>query len=70
MADDEQAGKRRVVGFAMLGSAVMMFLVAALAYSGIFEVSSGAERTVASVLGIVALFDLAMALYFLGSNPS
>jgi hypothetical protein len=67
---EDQRAKRRIVGLTLLGSAAMMFAVAGLAYSGVFEVSSGAERTVASVLGLVAVVDLAMAMYFLGSNPS
>ena len=67
---EDQQGKRRVIGFVLLGSALMMTAVAALAYSGVFEVSSGAERTVAMVLGAVALADFAMAIYFLVTNPS
>jgi hypothetical protein len=55
---------------AMMGSAVMMTVVALLAYSGVFEVTGGAERTIAMVLGGVAVVDFAMALYFLTSNPS
>ena len=67
---DEQRAKRRVVGMVLLGSAVMMAVVALLAYSGVFEVTSGAERTIATVLGGVAILDFAMALYFLTSDPS
>jgi hypothetical protein len=67
---EEQRGKRRIVGMAMMGSAVMMTVVALLAYSGVFEVTGGAERTIAMVLGGVAIVDFAMALYFLTSNPS
>jgi hypothetical protein len=67
---DDQRAKRRVVGMVMMGSAVMMMAVALLAYSGVFEVTSGAERTIATVLGAVAVVDFAMALYFLTSNPS
>ena len=67
---EDQHGKRRIVGFVLLGSALMMLAVATLAYSGVFEVSSGAERTVAMVLGAVALVDFAMAVYFLVTNPS
>jgi hypothetical protein len=71
MSDSEdQRGKRRVIGMTLMGSAAMMVLVALLAYSGVFEVSSGAERTIAMVLGGVAILDFAMALYFLTSNPS
>ena len=67
---EEQRAKRRIVGMTMMGSAVMMAVVALLAYSGVFEVTSGAERTIAIVLGAVAIVDFAMALYFLTSNPS
>ena len=71
MSDPEdQRGKRRVVGMIMMGSAIMMTVVALLAYSGVFEVTDGAERTIAMVLGAVAIVDFAMALYFLTSNPS
>jgi hypothetical protein len=71
MSDPEDQGaKRRVIGMTLMGSAAMMVLVALLAYSGVFEVSSGAERTIAMVLGGVAILDFAMALYFLTSNPS
>jgi hypothetical protein len=67
---EEQRAKRRVVGMVLMGSAVMMVVVALLAYSGVFEVTSGAERTIAMVLGGVAILDVAMALYFLTSDPS
>jgi len=71
MSDPEDQGaKRCVIGMTLMGSAAMMVLVALLAYSGVFEVSSGAERTIAMVLGGVAILDFAMALYFLTSNPS
>jgi hypothetical protein len=67
---EDQRGKRRIVGMALMGSAVMMGFVALLAYSGVFEVTNGTERTIAMVLGGVAVVDFAMALYFLTSNPS
>ena len=71
MADpDDQKGKRRVVGMALMGSAVRMGLVAGGKSNLTFEVTSGAERTIAMVLGGVAVVDFAMALYFLTSNPS
>ena len=63
MADpEEQRAKRRIVGMTMMGSAVMMAVVALLAYSGVFEVTSGAERTIAMVLGAVAI------VYFLAGK--
>ena len=55
------ASKRRIVGIALMGSAAFMAVVAVLAYSGAFEVMSGAERTIATVLDAVAIVDFAMA---------
>ena len=47
-----------------------MLAVVGLIYAGVFEVSGDAQRIVASILGVVAALDLAMAVYFLVSNPS
>jgi hypothetical protein len=70
MSDDEQRARRRIVGLALIGSAAIMTVVAGLAYSGVFEVSGDAQRLVTVVLAAVAAVDLAMAVYFLLSNPS
>ena len=70
MTDDNKRANRRIVGLALIGSAMVMIAVVGLIYAGVFEVSGDARRIVAGVLGMVAAVDLAMAVYFLVSNPS
>ena len=70
MTDDGRRGNRRIVGLALIGSALVMMAVVGLIYAGVFEVSGDAQRIVASILGVVAVLDLVMAVYFLVSNPS
>jgi Tfp pilus assembly protein PilX len=70
MTDDSRRGNRRIVGLALIGSALVMMAVVGLIYAGVFEVSGDAQRIVASILGVVAVLDLVMAVYFLVSNPS
>jgi Tfp pilus assembly protein PilX len=70
MTDDNKRANRRIVGLALIGSALVMMAVVGLIYTGVFEVSGDAQRIVASILGVVAFLDLAMAVYFLVSNPS
>ena len=70
MSDDTKRANRRIVGLALIGSAAIMMAVVGLIYAGVFEVSGDAQRIVAAVLGVVAALDLAMAVYFLVSNPS
>jgi hypothetical protein len=70
MTDDGRRSNRRIVGLALIGSALVMMAVVGLIYAGVFEVSGDAQRIVASILGVVAALDLLMAVYFLVSNPS
>ena len=70
MTDHSRRANRRIVGLALIGSALVMMAVVGLIYAGVFEVSGDAQRIVASILGVVAALDLVMALYFLVSNPS
>jgi small neutral amino acid transporter SnatA (MarC family) len=70
MTDDNKRANRRIVGLALIGSAVVMMAVVGLIYAGVFEVSGDAQRVVAGILGVVAALDLLMAVYFLVSNPS
>ena len=70
MTDDGRSANRRIVGLALIGSALVMMAVVGLIYAGVFEVSGDAQRIVASILGVVAALDLLMAVYFLVSNPS
>jgi hypothetical protein len=70
MTDNDKRANRRIVGLALIGSATVMIAVVGLISAGVFEVSGDAQRIVAGVLGVVAAVDLAMAVYFLVSNPS
>jgi high-affinity Fe2+/Pb2+ permease len=70
MIDDEKKAKRRIVGFALMGSAFLMLAVAMLIYAGSIELSEQARSLVLGLLGLVAVTDLAMAAYFIISNPS
>jgi hypothetical protein len=70
MIDDEKKAKRRIVGFALMGSAFLMLAIASLVYAGTIDVSEQARSLVASVLGFVAVTDLGLAAYFILSDPS
>jgi hypothetical protein len=70
MADDERRGKRRIVGFTLIGSAAFMFVIAGLVYRGVLPMSDYSRPLLATVLSIVAVFDLLLATYFIVSDPS
>jgi hypothetical protein len=70
MADDERKGKRQIVGFALIGSAVFMFVFAGLVHVGVLPMTDYSRPLLTSILSIVAVFDLVLAAYFLLSNPS
>jgi hypothetical protein len=70
MTDEDRKGKRRVVGFALMGSAAFMLVIAALVYAGALPMSEYSRPLLSTVLSIVAVVDLVMAAYFLVSDPS
>jgi hypothetical protein len=70
MTDDDRKGKRRVVGFALIGSAAFMFVFAGLIHAGFLPMTDYSRPLLASILSIVAIFDLLLAAYFLISNPT
>ena len=70
MTDDDRKCKRRVVGFALIGSATFMFVIAGLVYAGALPMSEYSRPLLASILSIVAVFDLLLATYFIVSDPS
>ena len=70
MIDDDRRGKRRIVGFALIGSAAFMFGFAGLVYAGALPMTDYTRPVLTSVLSIVAVFDLVLAAYFLLSNPT
>jgi hypothetical protein len=70
MTDDDRKGKRRIVGFALIGSAAFMFVFAGLVHVGMLPMTEYSRPLLASILAVVAVFDLVLATYFLVSNPS
>jgi hypothetical protein len=63
-----QPGSRRIVGFALVASAVVLGLVAALIYTGVFGVSEQARGIVAGAMGVAAVLDMLLAVYFIVSD--
>jgi hypothetical protein len=70
MVDEDRKGKRRIVGFALMGSAAFMFIVAGLAHAGVLPMSEYSRPLLTAILSIVAVFDLGLAAYFLMSDPT
>jgi hypothetical protein len=70
MADADRKGKRRIVGFALIGSAAFMFVFAGLVHIGSLPMTDYSRPILTSILSIVAVFDLVLAAYFLMSNPT
>ena len=70
MTGDDRKGKRRIVGFALVGSAAFMFLFAGLVHNGALPMTDYSRPLLTSILSIVAVFDLLLAAYFLISNPT
>ena len=64
----EQQSSRRIVGFAMAGSAVVMLAMAALIYTGTFGVSESSRVIVAGALGVAGVLDVILAIYFIVSE--
>jgi hypothetical protein len=70
MTDDDRKGKRRIVGFALIGSAAFMFMFAGLVYAGLLPMTDYSRPLLTTILSVVAVFDLTLAAYFLISNPT
>jgi hypothetical protein len=64
----DEPSSRRVVGFAMAGSAVVLITLAALIYTGAFGVSEGSRVIVAGALGVAGFLDIVLAIYFIVSE--
>ncbi len=67
--DDDRQGSRRIVGFALAGSAAVLMIVASLIYTGVFGIAEQSRGIVAGAMGLAAVLDLVLALYFIMSNP-
>lgn len=57
----------RTVGLVILGSAVALGTFAALTYAGALPIAEDVRTWVAAGTGLVAVFDLAIGLFFLRS---
>ena len=64
----DQPGNRRIVGFAMAGSALVMLGMAALIYTGSFGISEHSRGLVAGALGVAGVLDIILAIYFIVSE--
>lgn len=64
----EEQSSRRIVGFAMAASALVLGIVASLIYTGVFGVSEQARTIVAGAMAAAAALDLLLAVYFIVSE--
>ncbi len=61
-------GSQRAVGMAMMGSAIALATVAGLAYGGVLPFDPGVRVWVAAGVGIAAILDALIGLFFLRSS--
>jgi len=64
----DKPGNRRIVGFAMAGSAVVMVVMAALIYTGTFGIAEQSRLVVAGALAAAGVLDIVLAIYFIVSE--
>jgi hypothetical protein len=64
---DQKSG-RRIVGFALAASALVLIGVASLIYTGVFGVSEQSRAIVAGAMAVAAVLDMLMAIYFIVSE--
>ena len=64
----EEQGSRRIVGFALAASALVLIAVASLIYTGVFGVSEQSRTIVAGAMALAAVLDLLLAIYFIVSE--
>ena len=62
------SGNKRAVGMALLGSSIAMGTVAALAYAGVLPFDPAVRVWVAAGVGVVAVLDAFIGLFFLRSS--
>ncbi len=63
-----RARTSRGVGMALLGSALAMAALAALAYAGVLALDDATRGWVVAGVGLAALLDGALGLYFLKAS--
>jgi hypothetical protein len=66
----EQAGSKRIVGLALLGSAVVMIVLAAFIWSGLLPVTGDSRTYVVAALLVAAMVDLAVGTRFVTAAGS
>ena len=62
------ADNKRAVGMALLGSSIAMGTVAALAYAGVLPFDPAVRVWVAAGVGVAAVLDALIGLFFLRSS--
>lgn len=67
-ANGPRPGSQRAVGMAMLGSAIALATVAALAYGGMLPFDEDVRVWVAAGVGIAAILDALIGFFFLRSS--
>ena len=65
MATMKDDNNRRVIGGIVLASALVLGLLAILCWTGVLPVDHGARPTLTIALGIAAVADAAVGLFFL-----
>jgi len=63
-----RARTARAVGMAMLGSAMAMTVIAGLVWAGVVPLASDVRGWVVAGVGVAALLDGAMGVYFLRAS--
>jgi hypothetical protein len=64
-APSARAGTSRAIGMAMLGSAIAMATLAALAYAGVLPFDGAIRGWVSAGVAVAAVIDGAIGIYFL-----
>ncbi len=59
---------RRTVGVALLVSAALMFVAAALSLTGVLPVPMESRMIVGGIIGVAAVADVIIGVRFLGSS--
>ena len=63
-----QPGNRRIIGFALIASSVVLGIVASLIYTGVFGVNEQSRMIVAGAMVMGAVLDMLLAVYFIVSD--
>jgi hypothetical protein len=64
---DSRPPNKRVIGLALVASAVLLCIIGALGYSGVLQLPDDVRVPVVVLLSVGALLDLLLAWWFLRS---